>query len=1437
MKNKVCQYQYESQYQYIYILYITLIVECHIGRKTLHGHWLLWVKNFNRLRLKLFQKELDTHTTAKEQLKTYVDQSMSSSHESALRVNHSCKNEGTSDDISDSIDGNSHNDDMIEQGVKADDLFFDYNENSSDKEDQLQRIRDTRSKHKKDSIAGKIMQCRKCEASFSTNEVVNMALAYHKEKNGSSVALPIHDKRLDIAAYRYPYDYGESDIHQDKFWEDSAVRAILLRQSVDEHDWRHRASCFKKGSECRFHFGKKSCTFTDVCIDAVAIDRSNVTTWFRLNQDIENQHIESTPYLIETRRPMGCQFLNTHSVPVSAVFGCNTNVQIGEPVHLYYNTAYAFKDTQKEDSDRFIRIGTQVVKRLQRMKAIALENATTGSEADVVEISGPDFSEGLSRILSGICANMSKAVCSSTMAHLIVSNDGSRFEYSHGFSNLLVSQTIDVLNGKEGRFRVRNNFSKTKKESVLWPDSTVDDYVHRDGILDKVCLYEFVAKYKKECKSFKQMKGTSDVVCAEDMLNNDDQIKSRETKKYSFNNEHPGSEFSYLQERKHEVIPVISLPQGSICRIEELEKDSSNPSASALEKREVYAKTAMIMFLPFRRLEELHDGHATYWEKLMESIATQSSFWKTGIEILHHMEDRVTAQKMKSAIEPLAKLTTYEKSDDEKGDRKRGSDEDDPNAVDFSLFDDDDDRLIDTDYHGSEGYARATERTNGHLIDLGKLEKSQLISARISETSSLFADQEEPVMTPTVQQTTQEIFSQVRSYEQDFPTLLKFIDGALVGGNYDSYLGDDQDMTLPVEDSDQNNDDFRDVCSGQRQIPSLSSVAKKIAQKEGKTLDKKQYIAYEIIACSFLLRQIEESAYQSSSALNYMTNEQKENLIKRLKARGGHEQLIMFLTGFAGAGKSTCVKIAQRFCFEFCRAVSIPWNDNTFLFTATTGSAASLFDGQTIHDAAFLNGLERNISNKKRQEWQSVRTLVIDEISFFTRSNLEKLDRQLKNILGRQDRPYGGISIVFSGDFHQLRPVKCEQHGILYEGIMNGLFEGNINTAIILENSHRFDEDPEFGALLKRMWKGEMTEDDIRLLNTRVVGQHGVVLPEHSHDADTCYACPFNLQRNATSAGIFREHLHSGLFPTIDSEDLPPEHTIIVEADIHSCSSNGNKEKTRVSRVMRDRIISTCGDSHAVTSQNKKVDPCLRMYRGCHSMCNDNSKLKSENVGNGTCCRLKSIKLKNGAPPLSWKNWDGVKVYTVSARYVEWAEFERFPDNDKIKSLKNDISAMESDLLSTQDMDCAKTKLKDLRKQLDLLREDQCFRLSPTKSTAIVKVTLDDNVNERTILKGVSITQLPINMNDATTGHKLQGMSKDKLIVVSWSFKPNWVYVVLSRVRTLKGLFLLKPLPTNCLDKFEVPRDLQAFEHRMQNLERSIIEARKRNMATFDLEN
>ena len=148
---------------------------------------------------------------------------------------------------------------------------------------------------------------------------------------------------------------------------------------------------------------------------------------------------------------------------------------------------------------------------------------------------------------------------------------------------------------------------------------------------------------------------------------------------------------------------------------------------------------------------------------------------------------------------------------------------------------------------------------------------------------------------------------------------------------------------------------------------------------------------------------------------------------------------------------------------------------------------------------------------------------------------------------------------------------------------MNSLFEGSINTAIILETSHRFDKDLAFGALLKRLWHGELTEEDIVLINTRVVGTNGLILPQDTTDVDTCYTCPFNKQRNAISGGVFQQHLRSGLFPTVDSNKLPPDHTIIIEADIQSSTSDSNSGSTRVSREVKDRILSTCGDSQCVT--------------------------------------------------------------------------------------------------------------------------------------------------------------------------------------------------------------------------------------------------------------
>jgi hypothetical protein len=60
--------------------------------------------------------------------------------------------------------------------------------------------------------------------------------------------------------------------------------------------------------------------------------------------------------------------------------------------------------------------------------------------------------------------------------------------------------------------------------------------------------------------------------------------------------------------------------------------------------------------------------------------------------------------------------------------------------------------------------------------------------------------------------------------------------------------------------------------------------------------------------------------------------------------------------------------------------------------------------------------------------------------------------------------------------------------------------------------------------------------------------------------------------------------------------------------------------------------------------------------------------------------------------------------------------------------------------------------------------------------------------------------QLPVNLDDVTIGHKLQGMSKNVIIRTAWpkggmaTWSKNWEYVVLSRVLSLDRLYLLEPI-------------------------------------------
>jgi hypothetical protein len=78
---------------------------------------------------------------------------------------------------------------------------------------------------------------------------------------------------------------------------------------------------------------------------------------------------------------------------------------------------------------------------------------------------------------------------------------------------------------------------------------------------------------------------------------------------------------------------------------------------------------------------------------------------------------------------------------------------------------------------------------------------------------------------------------------------------------------------------------------------------------------------------------------------------------------------------------------------------------------------------------------------------------------------------------------------------------------------------------IILDNKHRFKDDPGYGQLLTNFWRRPIRT---RERNYTLKGRNGasVTIPDIlSLDKDWSYLCPYNKERNAISSGIFKRRI------------------------------------------------------------------------------------------------------------------------------------------------------------------------------------------------------------------------------------------------------------------------------------------------------------------------
>ena len=127
------------------------------------------------------------------------------------------------------------------------------------------------------------------------------------------------------------------------------------------------------------------------------------------------------------------------------------------------------------------------------------------------------------------------------------------------------------------------------------------------------------------------------------------------------------------------------------------------------------------------------------------------------------------------------------------------------------------------------------------------------------------------------------------------------------------------------------------------------------------------------------------------------------------------EPSLIFVTGKAGTGKSTFIHYI-RSKVPLCAIV------------APTSLAAANIDGCTMHRFFSMPLIIEdptdvpNIKHHTTSLIKSLKLLIIDEISMVNAAQIDLMHHVLKKVL-RNDKPFGGISVLFVGDLFQLPPI------------------------------------------------------------------------------------------------------------------------------------------------------------------------------------------------------------------------------------------------------------------------------------------------------------------------------------------------------------------------------------------------------------------------------
>ena len=521
--------------------------------------------------------------------------------------------------------------------------------------------------------------------------------------------------------------------------------------------------------------------------------------------------------------------------------------------------------------------------------------------------------------------------------------------------------------------------------------------------------------------------------------------------------------------------------------------------------------------------------------------------------------------------------------------------------------------------------------------------------------------------------------------------------------------------------------------------------------------DARQRRAFEAITAAFLLTFYDlpdatedtETTKQGYSA-KYRS---AEKALRVLRGNKDDPQMICLMHGPGGSGKSTVINLVQEYAKSYCDTLGHPYTDKTIVVTAMSGVAATILHGETAHTALGLMK-QKDFDDETKRLWADARLVIIDEISFANAGDFQKMQKNLHQLMQRGfSRPYGGLNVIFAGDYSQLEPIGCLP---VYKVDEIPEFEGMVNTYIELDGKWRFKDDPVWGKRLLRFREGEPTVDDILYINEHcLLGNRPLPPPKGIR-----HATHLNADRDAINAAVF-EDFCSGSRP---SDGTVLDSAVMVFMDDLFMSDSAKTMVPVKSNALKAFFYQNCAedDLRMTNKMEGRLDSVLKLYPYCPLMHTRNTDVPNGQA-NGSRVTCRHVKLKVGEQAFRLKMDCGTTILGVFAGRVESI--------------------------------VVKHEIDDIFPQI--------FEVNVVKADFNCEMVFRDE-----ILKArMSGSQFPLISNTCTTGHKLQGCGCDTLLVNNWHYGQNWAYVVLSRVRKMEGLYLREPLTIN-LNKYSMASEM-----------------------------